>query len=172
MCVGGSCSICILFVLSLSLKLSAKKAELAVVYREHHAAVAIGRGEQSQLHMLIMSLLAAIQGADADKRLEAARCLGELGPIDLGTTVLKTDTQQNIYKFVQINSFQLRAFLDLIFFSIQLSTFENATRNLCQVALEKLNALLLHPDARVLKAVSEAVVFLLKTEFGEDWFCK
>lgn len=80
--------------------MSLKKAELAAVYREHHAAVTAGRGEQSQLHALLMSLLAAIQGADSEKSLEAARCLGELGPINLGTTVLKSDSLLNTYKFV------------------------------------------------------------------------
>lgn len=47
-------------------------------------------------------------------------------------------------------------------------TFESATKNLCQVALDKLNSLLLHPDARVLKAASEAIVFLLKFQLTNN----
>lgn len=35
---------------------------------------------------------------------------------------------------------------------------------LCKTAIEKLDRLLLHPDAIVLKAVSEALTFLLKSK--------
>lgn len=40
---------------------------------------------------------------------------------------------------------------------------------MCHVALIKLSALLLHPDARVLKAVSEGIVFLLKYTVGQSF---
>lgn len=40
---------------------------------------------------------------------------------------------------------------------------------MCNVALSKLSALLLHPDARVLKAASEAIVFLMKYSVGQSF---
>lgn len=56
--------------------------------------------EKSIIHRLINTLLQTVQGVDADKEMMAAQCLGELGPSDLGTTVLKSDNDSNIYQKV------------------------------------------------------------------------
>lgn len=103
--------------------------------------------EKSLIHRLVFTLLQFVQGFDVIKAVEAAKCLGELGPSDLSSIVLKPDAQTHTYEFAP--------------------TFEKATESLCQAAFFKLNRLLLHPDAKVLKAVSSCLVFLLKSEIGQ-----
>lgn len=39
---------------------------------------------------------------------------------------------------------------------------------MCRISLEKLNLLVMHPDARVLKVASDAIIFLLKYQIGQD----
>lgn len=56
--------------------------------------------DKSILHRLIFSLLQAIQGSDVEKCHMAAKCLGELGPSDLGTMVLRPDVQHHTYQWV------------------------------------------------------------------------
>lgn len=50
----------------------------------------------------------------------------------------------------------------------QYDEFDDAVKHLCTVAIEKLEKLLLHPDARVLQAVCEAVAFLYKSKVGAE----
>lgn len=83
------------------MQLSSKKAELAVVFRDHHDFVCqTGTYEHSCLHRLVLSLLESVQSSDEQTRLEAAKCLGELGPSDLATIVLRPDSKLHTYKYV------------------------------------------------------------------------
>lgn len=90
-------------------QLSAKKTELAAVYRQHADSVGTAANAESvsSLHRLVVSLLQTVKSADEtidvaveQKWMEAAKCLGELGPSDLGTLVLQPDSQMHTYKFV------------------------------------------------------------------------
>jgi len=56
--------------------------------------------EKSILHLLICQLIDISQCNDPEKSLEAVKCLGELGPADLTTLILKPDSQINGYKLV------------------------------------------------------------------------
>lgn len=56
--------------------------------------------------------------------------------------------------------------MKLTYFLTQCGSFEEAVESLCLVALEKLNALFLHMDSRVLNAVSAACHHLLQSELG------
>ena len=56
--------------------------------------------DKSIIHRLIFALLQTIRGSDLEKSIVAAKCLGELGPSDLRTIVLKPDIQLHTYKFV------------------------------------------------------------------------
>lgn len=74
------------------------------MYKTHQDTVAVsGDYENGTLHRLLMALLSAIQSSDPEKSMEAARCLGELGPSNLATIVLKPGSQLNTYKFVGVN---------------------------------------------------------------------
>lgn len=97
-------------------QMSSKKTELAAIFHQHRALIGqrdgggIGEMEESNLHRLIVSLLRTVKNAteldgervDAEeaRSLEAAKCLGELGPSDLGTFVMQPDSQMHTYKFV------------------------------------------------------------------------
>ncbi|XP_053675584.1 serine/threonine-protein kinase ATM [Anopheles nili] len=55
-------------------------------------------GNENILHRLINILLEVVRNAPFDKRsVEALRCLAEIGPIDLGTMLLKSDTEMIAY---------------------------------------------------------------------------
>lgn len=66
--------------------------------------------EKSIIHRLIYSLLQTVQGSDIERSHVAAQCLGELGPNDLGTMVLRTDVNRHIYKWV-LHIYQLQRLL-------------------------------------------------------------
>lgn len=102
----------------------------------------------SNLHRLIFSLLTVVRGSDKEKSLEAVKCLGELGPSDLTTSILKPDIQLSTYKF-------------------QFHNFMDATLFLYNIIIDKLNMFHIHPDARVLLAVSNACDYLLKSQIGQ-----
>lgn len=68
------------------------KAELSKLYAELHDMEGYSEDcEESILHQLICMLVQLASSSDSDIRLEAARCLGELGPADLTTMVLKPE---------------------------------------------------------------------------------
>lgn len=54
----------------------------------------------SIIHRMVRTLLKIIQGSDDKKAVMASKCLGELGPSDLRTIVLKSDIHSNVYKNV------------------------------------------------------------------------
>lgn len=91
-------------------QLSSKKSELAAVYRQHAESIGTAANAEhgSSLHRLVVSLLQTVKSAEdtidavavEQKWMEAAKCLGELGPSDLGTLVLQPDAQMHTYRFV------------------------------------------------------------------------
>lgn len=128
--------------------LSSKKNELIEMYNQLQDIRGFSEDcEKSLIHRLVFTLLQFVQGFDEAKAVEAAKCLGELGPSDLSSIVLKPDHQLHTYEFA--------------------STFDKATEDLCKAAFTKLNRLLLHPDAKVLKAASSSLSFLLKSDVGK-----
>lgn len=128
--------------------LSSKKDELIEMYNQLQNIRGFSEDcEKSLIHRLVFTLLQFVQGLDEAKAVEAAKCLGELGPSDLSSIVLKPDHQIHTYEFA--------------------STLDKAMNDLCKAAFTKLNRLLLHPDAKVLKAVSSSLIFLLKSEIGK-----
>lgn len=136
-------------LVTLKEQLSLKKNELTEIYNQLQDQHGFSEDcEKSLIHRLVFTLLQFVQGFDEVKAVEAAKCLGELGPSDLSSIVLKPDHQIYTYEFD--------------------STFEKATEHLCKAALTKLNRLLLHPDAKLLKAVSQCLIFLLKSEIGKS----
>lgn len=101
-----------IYGLTFLLQLSTKKNELQQMVQSIYDVHGFSEDcENSIIHRLINSLLLIVQGVDLDKAMMAARCLGELGPIDLGTTVLKLDIDSKIYRMVNTLIF-------LFFFSI------------------------------------------------------
>ncbi len=135
-------------LIALKEQLSSKKNELIAMYNQLQDIHGFSEDcEKSSIHRLVYTLLQFVQGIDITKAVEAAKCLGELGPSDLSSIVLKPDHQRDTYEFA--------------------STFDKATEALCAAAFNELNRLLLHPDAKVLKAVSSALIFLLKSEIGK-----
>lgn len=84
------------------LQLSQKKNELQDIYKTIYDSRGFSEDcEKSPIHRLISALLLQIvQNMDSEKSLIAAKCLGELGPNDLGSIALKFDTQQQTYTIV------------------------------------------------------------------------
>ncbi|KAJ6636448.1 Serine-protein kinase ATM, partial [Pseudolycoriella hygida] len=125
--------------------LSLKKGELIQMYAQLQDTRGFSEDcEKSLIHRLVFTLLQFVQGFDATKAVEAAKCLGELGPSDLSSIVLKPDHQLHTYEFA--------------------SNFDKASQSLCKAAFTELNRLLVHRNALVLKEVSSSLVFLLKSD--------
>lgn len=83
------------------MQLSKKKNELQRIFQSIYDVHGFSEDcEKSIIHRLINSLLQVVQGVDTEKALMATKCLGELGPSDLGTTVLKSDNDSNIHRMV------------------------------------------------------------------------
>ncbi|XP_049286368.1 serine/threonine-protein kinase ATM [Anopheles funestus] len=87
---------------ALKILLTTKKKELKMLCIElsDQSASSTNNGE-SVLHRLIYILLEVVRNSPFDKRsIEALRCLGEIGPVDLGTMLLKTDAEMIAYDTV------------------------------------------------------------------------
>uniref|UniRef100_A0A1B6BXN6 Serine/threonine-protein kinase ATM n=4 Tax=Clastoptera arizonana TaxID=38151 RepID=A0A1B6BXN6_9HEMI len=77
---------------SLRIQLSEKKEELAKLYEDLKTMKGFSEDcERSVLHRAICLLIKLISNENPAVRMEAARCLGELGPGNLTTLVLKPD---------------------------------------------------------------------------------
>lgn len=63
------------------------------------------KNNESLIHRLINRLLKVIQTENMEKSEWAAKCLAEIGPSDLGTAVLKSDSDSVVYKIVRNNEF-------------------------------------------------------------------
>lgn len=85
-------------------QLSRKKNELPEIYKTIYDTRGFSEDcEKSPIHRLISTLLTHIvQNVDSEKALLAAKCLGELGPNDLGSIALKFDNQTQTYRIVWI----------------------------------------------------------------------
>lgn len=135
-------------LIALKEQLSLKKNELIGMYNHLQDTRGFSEDcEKSLIHRLVYTLVQFVQGTDSNIAVEAAKCLGELGPSDLSSIVLKPDHQKLTYQFSP--------------------TFDRATEAVCMAAFTKLNDLLLHSDAKVLKAVSASLTFLLKSDIGK-----
>lgn len=95
-----------LIFLLFDLQLSRKKDELKEIYKTIYDSRGFSEDcEKSPIHRLISALLVhIIQNVDSERSLVAAKCLGELGPSDLGSIALKVDVQPQTYKIVCIHS--------------------------------------------------------------------
>lgn len=84
------------------MQLVRKKNELHEIYRTIYDTRGFSEDcERSPIHRLISALLSQIvQNVDSEKSLIAAKCLGELGPNDLGSIALKFDVNTQTYKVV------------------------------------------------------------------------
>lgn len=84
-------------------QLSRKKDELKEIYKTIYDSRGFSEDcEKSPIHRLISALLVHIvQNVDSERSLIAAKCLGELGPSDLGSIALKFDVQSQTYKTVR-----------------------------------------------------------------------
>lgn len=91
------------------MQLAKKKNELRDIYKTIYDTRGFSEDcEKSPIHRLISALLSQIvQNVDIEKSLIAAKCLGELGPSDLGSIALKFDVQPQTYKVVSYNIFPI-----------------------------------------------------------------
>lgn len=80
-----------------------KKHELKEIYKTIYDSRGFSEDcEKNPIHRLISALLVHIaQSVDSERSLIAAKCLGELGPSDLGSIALKFDVQLQTYKIVR-----------------------------------------------------------------------
>lgn len=62
-----------------------------------------------------------------------------------------------------IDNIFLKSFITYSFCPVQCKSFDEAVTNLCELALEKLNAIFVHSDVTVLQAASEACEQILKS---------
>lgn len=68
-----------------------------------YASLSDGAEEACIIRKLVTTLLQTARSPDAEKSIEAVKCLGELGPSYLSTIVLKTDGQAtSIYVNIQV----------------------------------------------------------------------
>lgn len=58
---------------------------------------------ESLIHRMIITLLEIVQNGDTRTSITAAKCLGEFGPSDLGSIVLKFNEQKATYESVSSN---------------------------------------------------------------------
>lgn len=83
-------------LLNLKCQLSSKRLQLEELYRELESSQGFAEHcAESVLHRLIYQLIRLTESPDTQVSLEAAKCLGLLGPADLGTMILHPqETQQ------------------------------------------------------------------------------
>lgn len=81
--------------------MSTKKSELNEIYQRVYDLRGFSEDfDKSLTHRLVMALFQTVQSNDTKRSEIAAKCLGELGPSDLGTLILKLDAQKQTYKVV------------------------------------------------------------------------
>ncbi|XP_041786934.1 serine/threonine-protein kinase ATM-like [Anopheles merus] len=84
---------------ALKIVLTTKKKDLKLLCDElSEQSASSGANGESVLHRLVYTLLEVVRSSPFDKRsMEALRCLSEIGPIDLGTMLLKSDAEMIAY---------------------------------------------------------------------------
>ncbi|XP_068082647.1 serine-protein kinase ATM [Anabrus simplex] len=79
------------------IQLSQRKKELKIMYNDLKSIRGFSEDcANSILHQLICTLVELASHSDPGMRQEAARCLGELGPADLTTTVLRPESKRGL----------------------------------------------------------------------------
>nr|XP_029716686.1 serine/threonine-protein kinase ATM-like [Aedes albopictus] len=123
--------------------LVAKKSELRDICAELESSNGFSEScAKNSVLRLINTLLSEIQNSCNEKHtIVALRCLGEIGPIDLSTMLLKSDVQTEIYT--------------------NLKDAEAAVQQFVRVVLLQLNDLLVTKDTRVVQKATQACYHLL-----------
>ncbi|XP_052895209.1 serine/threonine-protein kinase ATM [Anopheles moucheti] len=101
---------------ALKIMLTTKKKELKMLCDELlDQSASNGCNGESVLHRLIYILLEVVRNSPFDKRsIEALRCLGEIGPIDLGTMLLKTDAEMIAYDTINNSKEAIERCVDVL----------------------------------------------------------
>uniref|UniRef100_A0A182NB03 Serine/threonine-protein kinase ATM n=1 Tax=Anopheles dirus TaxID=7168 RepID=A0A182NB03_9DIPT len=100
--------------------------------------------DESKLHQLINILLEVVRNSPFDKRsTEALRCMGEIGPIDLGTMLLKSDAK-------------------MIAYDDSISNSKEAIKRCVEVILDELNTLLTSKNIAVGSIASQVCSKMLR----------
>ncbi|XP_050088728.1 serine/threonine-protein kinase ATM [Anopheles aquasalis] len=99
-------------------------------------------GDESVLHPLVFKLLDVVRSSSFDKKsIEAMRCLGELGPLDLKSMQLKSDVESIVYETID--------------------TFDNAVERCAEIILTELDEMLTSKNVTVGRNASLAAYELL-----------
>ncbi|XP_058447128.1 serine/threonine-protein kinase ATM [Malaya genurostris] len=111
-----------------------------------------GFSETCSKHILIRLinvLLEEIRNSSSDRHtIEALRCLGEIGPIELSTLVLRSDTDTSIYQ----NWMSLR----------------ETTEQFVRVLIAELNELIVTKDIRVAEKASDVCYYVLRNRAFQE----
>ncbi|XP_049537442.1 serine-protein kinase ATM [Anopheles darlingi] len=124
-------------IAALRLVITNKRNELNVLCKE------IGLvGDESILHLLVFTLLDVVRSSSFDKKsVEAMRCLGELGPLDLRSMRLNSDVEMIAYETID--------------------SFENAVSRCAEIILTELDVMLTSKNVTVGRSASLAAYALL-----------
>lgn len=129
-------------------QLAENKQELKQLYQNLNKMRGFAEDAQdSILHQLICTLVKFTQSENLEVSMEAARCLGELGPADLTTLVLQTDLNTLDFKYTH---------------------FELITGKILGVFVEYI----VDPDIEVVKATSSALYKVLQSKEGRSVISK
>uniref|UniRef100_A0A182F611 Serine/threonine-protein kinase ATM n=1 Tax=Anopheles albimanus TaxID=7167 RepID=A0A182F611_ANOAL len=124
-------------IAALRLVISNKRSELKVLCQEIGFA-----GDESVLHPLVFMLLDVVRSSCFDKKsIEAMRCLGELGPLDLKSLQLKSDVESIVYETID--------------------SFANAVERCAEIILTELDVMLTSKNVTVGRSASLAAYELL-----------
>uniref|UniRef100_A0A182Y8C8 Serine/threonine-protein kinase ATM n=1 Tax=Anopheles stephensi TaxID=30069 RepID=A0A182Y8C8_ANOST len=102
---------------ALKITLTTKKDDLKRLCDElsDQRASDSGASGESVLHRLVYILLEVVRNSPFDKRsIEALRCLGEIGPIDLGTMLLKSDAELIAYDTISNSKEAIERCVDVL----------------------------------------------------------
>ncbi|XP_055632335.1 serine/threonine-protein kinase ATM [Toxorhynchites rutilus septentrionalis] len=98
---------------------------------------------ENVLMRLINTLLEEIRTDNNDKRtIESLRCLGEIGPVDLSTLILRSDAEPEIYE--------------------NLKNTESAVQQFVRVLIGELNQLIVHKNLCVAEEATSVCYYLLQ----------
>ncbi|XP_058119753.1 serine/threonine-protein kinase ATM [Anopheles ziemanni] len=128
-------------LVALKILLCSKKDELQAICQKL-SIQSVSNDESSVLNRLIYTLIELVRSSTFDKRtVEALRCLGEVGPIDLGTMLLKSEVETVAYDSV--------------------ANLEDAIKKTAETTLMELNVLLTSKNVTVGRVASQIAYQLL-----------